>query len=444
MRRTLALVAALLLSTVVLAGLALGQTRTTVGLPRARTPTELLTAPLPTTGPQAAQLQHGRSLVIAGDCLSCHTRPGGVPMAGGLGLHTPFGVIYTSNLTSDRQNGIGAWTPDQFYRAMHEGRGLGGRYLYPAFPYPNFTNVTRPDSDAILAYLKTVPAVSYAPPANKLPFPFSFRPIIWGWNLLFFRPHTFQGDAGKSAQWNRGAYLVTGLGHCGGCHTPVNPFGAAQNNKAFYGGYLENWVAPDLTANLRTGLGGWTAPEVTEFLKTGRNDRAQASGLMGDVISYSTSLMSDADLQSVVTYLKTRPASPSPSPSAPDVAVMRRGAAIYSDACASCHLEQGVGQPRYFPPLGKNAVVQQTNPDGVLHMILAGTRTAPTLARPSPLSMPSFAWKLTDQEIADVTTYMRNSWGNRARPVSADRVTALRRKLGLKTSVLTQNSGDHY
>ncbi|MDB5446711.1 MAG: cytochrome c [Phenylobacterium sp.] len=443
-RRALSLVAASLLPAAILAGLALAQTRTTVGPPGARTPTELLTAPLPTTGPEAAQIQLGRNLVIAGDCLSCHTRPGGVPMAGGYAMQTPFGVIYTPNLTSDRQTGIGGWTPDQFYQALHTGRDDVGRYLYPAFPYVNFTNVTRQDSDAMLAYLKTVPAVSYTPPANKLPFPLNIRLVVWGWNLLFFRPHTFQPEPGQSAQWNRGAYLVRGLGHCGGCHTPANFLGAAEKSKSFYGGYLEYGVPPDLTANPRTGLGSWTVAEVTEYLKTGRNGRAQASGPMTDVISYSTSLMSDTDLQAIAVYLKSRPASPSPSPSAPDPASMRRGAAIYSDACASCHLEQGRGQPRYFPPLGHDAVVQQANPDGVLHMILAGTRTATTLARPSPMTMPSFAWKLTDQEVADVTTYLRNSWGNRASPVSADRVAYLRRKLDLKTSSLTQNSGDHY
>lgn len=445
MRRALFLIAGSLLPAALATCLALAQPRTTAGPPGARTPTELLTAPLPGAGPQADQLQRGRSLVIAGDCVSCHTRPGGAPMAGGLGMHTPFGVIYTPNLTSDRETGIGGWTPDQFYQALHTGRDDEGHYLYPAFPYVYFTNVSRADSDAALAYLKTVPAVSYRPPDNELPFPLNIRLVMWGWNLLFFRAHDFQPDPAKSAEWNRGAYLVNGPGHCGQCHTPTNLLGANETGKSFQGGSLENFVAPDLTANAHTGLGSWTTAEVAEYLKTGRNDRAQASGPMSEVISYSTSLMSDADLQAIATYLKSQPASSPASAGTPDAAAMRRGAAIFSDACTACHLEQGRGQPRYFPPLGRNnAVVQQTNPDGVLHMILAGTRTAPTLSHPSPLSMPSFAWKLSDAEIADVTTYIRNSWGNHASPVSAGRVAGLRRKLNLKSPILTQNSGDHY
>lgn len=443
MRRALALIAGSLLSATLVACLALAQTRNTAGPPGARTPLELLTAPLP-SGPAAEQIRRGRELVIAGDCLSCHTRPGGAPLAGGLGMRTPFGVIYTPNLTSDRETGIGGWTPDQFFRALHEGRDDQGQFLYPAFPYVFFTSVTRGDSDAMLAYLRTVPAVRYEPPANRLPFPINIRQVMWGWNLLFFRPHAFQPDPTKSAEWNRGAYLVNGLGHCEQCHTPTNLLGANVARKRFRGGSLENTVAPDLTGNTRVGLGSWSAAEVAEYLKTGRNARAQASGPMSEVISYSTSLMGDADIQAIVTYLKSEPASPATPVGKPDADAMRRGAAIFSDECSACHLEEGRGQPRYFPPLGRNnSLVQQTNPDGVINLVLAGARTAPTLTRPSPISMPSFAWKLTDAEVADVATYVRNSWGNQAGPVAADRVGGLRRKLNLEKPILTQNSGDH-
>jgi mono/diheme cytochrome c family protein len=381
-------------------------------------------------------------LVIQGDCVSCHTRDGGEAMAGGLGMNTPFGVIYTPNLTPDAQTGIGDWTPDQFYRALHQGKDDQGHFLYPAFPYVYFTEISRPDSDAILAYLKTVPAVSYSPPANRMPFPFNIRLLIGAWNLLFFRQHDFQPDPSKSAEWNRGAFLVGGPGHCAQCHTPTNFLGANENGKPFRGGFLDNWVAPDLTGNTRTGLGSWSQGEIVEYLKTGRNPRAQAGGPMGEVVSYSTSLMSDQDLNAIATYLKSVPSSPAGRSSSPDSGAMKRGEQIFSDGCASCHLEGGKGQPRYFPPVAGDAVGQQANPGTLIHLILAGGRTAPTQSRPSPLTMPSFAWKLTDQQIADVSTYVRNSWGNSAPPVSAGDVAKMRGKLKLATSPPTMNSGD--
>lgn len=436
MRRALALAAALAFG---LTGLATAQDQSKAPSAAAFSPFNLLTRPVPVG---QAQVERGRQLVIQGDCVSCHTRDGGEAMAGGLGMNTPFGVIYTPNLTADAQTGIGNWTPDQFYRALHEGRDDQGRFLYPAFPYVYFTQISRADSDAILAYLKTTPAVSYSPPANRMPFPFNIRALVWGWNLLFFRPHDFQPDPNQSAQWNRGAFLVGGPGHCAQCHTPTNFLGANENSKPFRGGFLDNWLAPDLTGNTRTGLGSWSQAEVVEYLKTGRNPRAQASGPMAEVVSYSTSLMSDQDLNAIAAYLKSMPPSPVAAASSPEPGAMKRGGEVFSDACASCHLEGGKGQPRFFPPLAGDAVSQQANPGSLIHFILAGARTAPTESRPSPLTMPPFAWKLTDQEIADVSTYVRNSWGNTAPQVSAREVARMRDKLKLSTSPPTANSGD--
>jgi mono/diheme cytochrome c family protein len=427
-----------------LAGMAASQGGTPVKTAAIMTPTQQLTQSIPANLPNGAQVEQGRYLVVAGDCISCHTRPGGAPLAGGLGLKTPFGVIYTPNLTSDAQTGIGGWTPEQFYGAMHNGVDDHGQNLYPAFPYPYFTHITRADSDAMLAYLKEVPAVSYTPPANQLPFPLNIRFILKGWNLLFFRPKDFVYDGAKSPEWNRGAYLVSGPGHCAECHTPTNFLGANSASKAFQGGELDSWVAPDLTGNARTGLGAWSQAQIVDYLKTGRNARAQAGGPMAEAVSYSTSLMTDADLTAIATYLKALPASLAASTLAPDPQAMARGAAIFSDSCTSCHLENGVGQPGYFPPLGGDAAAQQANPAGLIHMILAGVRTAPTPTRPSPLTMPSFAWKLSDQEVADVSTYMRNSWGNRAGPVSAGQVARMRNKLAPGLNRLTANSGDHF
>jgi mono/diheme cytochrome c family protein len=408
----------------------------------ATTPTELLAKRIDDATPDADQVRRGQYLVAAGDCMSCHLREGGEPFAGGLGLKTPFGVIYSSNITPDPQTGIGAWTSEQFYRAMHDGKGADGENLYPAFPYPWFRRASRADDDAIFAYLKTTPAVNYTPPQNQLPFPLSIRSMVGAWNLLFFDSHDFRSDPSQSAEWNRGAYLVNGLGHCGGCHTPKNTFGGGKSRQALYGGDLDNWVAPDLTGNTRTGLGRWNIEDITEFLRTGRNAHAAAGGAMADVITYSTSLMNDDDRRAIATYLKGQTASPDIATSPPDAGAMQRGAEIYSDACASCHLENGVGQPRLFPPLGHDAVLQQADPTGLEHLILAGVRVGTSPSRPSPLTMPSFAWKLTDQEIADVSTFIRNSWGNRAAPITATAVGEVRKRLDLRTVHLTMNSGD--
>jgi mono/diheme cytochrome c family protein len=408
----------------------------------ATTPTELLAKHIDDATPDAAQVTRGQYLVAAGDCMSCHLRPGGEPFAGGLGLQTPFGVIYSSNITPDVQTGIGAWTSDQFYRAMHDGKGAHGEKLYPAFPYPWFRLASHEDDDAILAYLKTTPAVRYTPPQNGLRFPLSIRSLVGAWNLLYLDGHDFQSHTDRSAEWNRGAYLVNGLGHCGGCHTPKGKLGADRSKQDLYGGKLDNWVAPDLTGNIRTGLGAWSIDDITEYLRTGRNARAGAGGAMADVITYSTSLLNDADRHAIATYLKSRPASSDVEPSAAEPSAMRRGAEIYSDACASCHLENGVGQARLFPPLGHDAMLQQADPTSLEHIILAGARLGTSRSRPSPLTMPSFAWKLTDQEIADVSTYIRNSWGNRAAPVPVTEVSELRVKLNLLSVHLTANSGD--
>jgi len=395
----------------------------------------VLTEPIP-DGPNAALIRRGRYLAIAGDCASCHTSRGGRPFQGGLGLETPFGIIYSANLTSDREDGIGAWTTDQFFRALHDGIAPGGKHLYPALPYPHFTVVSRSDTDAILAFLKTVPAVHFAPPANRLPFPVDLRASVIGWNALNFSPHAFQPDPRQSAQWNRGAYLVEGLEHCGACHTPKNLLGAERNSEAFRGAVIENWFAPDLTENKRVGLGRWSSSDIVQYLRTGRNIHANAAGLMGEVVAYSTSLLSDADLAAIATYLKSLPASPEQSSSAPEQSAMRAGSAVFFDACTACHLAGGKGQPGTFPPLEGSAIAQQRDPTGVIRLILAGGRTAPTQSRPSFQSMPSFAWKLSDQEVADVATYVRNSWGNRASPVNAHEVAKVRSKLRLRQPIV--------
>ena len=399
----------------------------------AATPASLLAQSIPDSTPNAMQLQRGQYLIKAGDCMSCHLREGGEPLAGGLGLKTPFGVIYTPNITSHTATGIGGWTNDQFYRAMHDGIDDHGRNLYPAFPYPWFRLASREDNDAMLAYLKSTPAVDYKPPPNDLPFPFNIRFIVKGWNFFFLKNDEWQSDARQSAQWNRGAYLVNGVGHCSGCHSPKNVFGADKSGQAFQGGELDNWVAPDLTSNERTGLGRWSVEEIAEYLRTGRNVYAGAGAAMAEVVAYSTALLDEEDRQAMAVYLKSMSAGPTAPVGVPTGAAMRRGAAIYSDACTACHLENGVGQARVFPALGLNAMLQQADASGLVHLILAGSRIGTSASRPSPLAMPAFAWKLTDSEVADVSTYLRNSWGNQASAISAKEVAEARKRLKSST-----------
>ena len=406
------------------------------------TPVALLRQPVPDANPDAARLRRGQYLVAAGDCMSCHLRPGGEAFSGGLGLNTPFGTIYSSNITPDRETGIGGWSEEQFYRAMHDGIGADGENLYPAFPYPWFRNIPREDTDAILAYLKSTPPVHYTPPNNELHFPMGFRFLVKGWNLLHLKEAEFQADSTRSPEWNRGAWLVKGPGHCSGCHTAKGSLGADESARAFFGGDLDSWVAPDLTPNKRTGLGAWGTQDIADYLESGRNAHAEAGGPMADVVTYSTSFLTEADRQAISTYLQSLPASPAQAPASPQAGAMQRGAAIYSDACTACHLEDGIGQPGYFPPLKNDAMLQQSDPTGLVHLILAGSRIGTSASRPSPLTMPSFAWKLSDPEVADVATYIRNSWGNEGGAVTAEQVARLRKRLGLDTLHPTANSGD--
>ena len=378
------------------------------------------------------RVQRGKYLVDAGDCKDCHTAEDGKPFAGGRALQTPFGVIYSANITPDRATGIGAWSGDQFYRALHEGIDAGGHRLYPAFPYPYYTHVTRGDVADILAYLQSIAPVSNRPPANDLPFPLNQRTVMHVWNWMYFQDGTFRPDPKKSQQWNRGAYLVEGLGHCGACHTPKNFAGADENSSVLQGGNLQNWFAPNLDPDLRAGLGHWSAADIVEYLKTGRNQFSNATGPMSEVVQYSTSKLTDDDLHAVATYLKDLPKksqdNDNTKPSV-DANVANAGKAIFGDQCAECHGADGAGEPTFFPPLKGNNNVQQADPTTAIRVILEGARSVPTKARPTPLSMPAFDWKLSDAQIAAVATYIRSAWGNAASPVTAGQVAPVRKNI---------------
>jgi len=379
------------------------------------------------------EVARGKALATVGDCVACHTASGGQPFAGGLALQTPFGTINTANITPDIATGIGTWSADDFARAMHEGRRPGGTYLYPAFPYPYYTRVTRGDLDAIYAYLRTLPPVENRVNRNALPFPFNIRMSMIGWNMLFFTPGDFKPDPKRSDEFNRGAYLVEGLGHCGACHTPFNAFGASRDDKYLQGNQIDNWTAPNITNDMQAGLGKWSVDDVVQYLKTGQTRFSLASGPMKDVIENSTSKMPDTDLKAIAVYLKERGAAGSPAPApAPLPASDRRmqvGEAIFVDTCSACHARNGAGVERMFPKLAGNVIAAQDDPASLVRIVIGGSRAAATDTRPTAPAMPSLGYRLNDEEVAAVVTYVRNSWGNAADPVSAETVRTLRARV---------------
>jgi mono/diheme cytochrome c family protein len=378
--------------------------------------------------PSQETIAHGKALVEAGDCASCHTADPAKPFAGGKRIDTPFGGIYSPNLTPDRDTGIGGWSDADFYGALRYGLDPDGSRYYPAFPYPYFTKLTRPDIAAIRAYLATLaPFESEAPPP-ELRFPLNFRVVMRAWNYLFLRPGILEPDQSKGTDWNRGRYLVEGLGHCGACHTPKNIFGADKRGQAFAGGYVQGWFAPRLDAAERSGLKSWSIDDITEYLKSGRNGKSHADGLMAEVVVNSTSKMSDGDIHAIAVYLKSLPAGP-PEPAVtapPPEQGMKDGEQIYAHHCRACHETDGSGAPRIYPPLPANALLQSADPSSTLRVILDGAQTVTTPRAPNTGSMPSYARDLSDQQVADVTNYIRNSWGNEAPLVTPGEVAKAR------------------
>ncbi len=376
------------------------------------------------------QIERGHYLATVGDCAACHTLPGsGHDFAGGRPIETPFGMLLAPNITPDPQTGIGAWTDDEFVNAMTKGTGRNGTHLYPAMPYTYYTKVTRDDALAIRAYLDTVPAVHNPVKSNQLPFPLDIRLGMAAWNELFFKPGTFQPVAGKSPEWNCGAYLAEGLGHCGLCHTPKNFLGGDKSSAPLQGYALQGWFAPDITNDARRGLSAWSVDDIVTYLKTGHNQTSATTGPMAETLNLSTSHMTDSDLKAIAVYLKDQPGRQETAPSAPDQAALKAGKEIYADECSGCHTATGKGIAGLFPSLNGTAVVQQTDPTSLLHVVLRGARSAGTDTAPTAAAMPEFSWILNDSQIADVVTYIRNSWGNAAPPVSAGAVGKARKSL---------------
>ena len=373
-------------------------------------------------------IAHGKALVIAGDCASCHTADPAKPFAGGKRINTPFGGIYSPNLTPDRDTGLGAWSEEDFHRALRSGVAPDGSRYYPAFPYPYFTKLTRQDIEAIRVYLATLAPVHSIERPPELRWPLNYRVVMRVWNALFFRPGIFEPNQQKSTEWNRGGYLVTGAAHCGACHTPKNLFGADRRGRSFGGSEVDGWYAPRLDNAARSGLKSWSEDDLVEYLSSGRNGKSHADGPMADVVVNSTSQMSDADVRAIAVYLKDLPAGASePVVTPPPDADMAAGKAVYDHNCVSCHEADGSSAPRIYPPLPGNALLQSGDPLSTLRIILDGAQTVTTRRAPNPGSMPAYAKQLSDSEVADVANYIRNSWGNAAPLVTPTQVKRARK-----------------
>ena len=388
-----------------------------------------MAAPAASASPET--IARGRYLARAADCAACHTSADGAPFAGGVPLKSPFGTFYGTNITPDKTNGIGGWTSDDFYRALHDGKAPD-KPLYPAMPYTSYRQMSRADSDAIYAYLMSVPPVKRLNRPHELRFPFNQRELLVGWRALYFHQGEYQPDAKQSVEWNRGAYLVQGLGHCAMCHTAVTALGGSRESEAFAGGMIpnQNWYAPSLTSNREAGLGEWSLQEIVDLLQAGVSHRGAVYGPMAEVTFNSLQYLNDADVRAMAVYLKSLPpkGEKRPEPKAQLVApgTMEQGRAIYEAQCAMCHGDDGKGRPPAFPPLADNPSIEMASPVNPIRMVLNGSYAPATKRNPRPYGMPPFAHLLSDDDVAAVVTYIRVAWGNGGTPVTAAQANALR------------------
>jgi mono/diheme cytochrome c family protein len=381
-------------------------------------------------------INRGEYLARAGDCVACHTAPGSRQFAGGRAMPTPFGNLYVPNITPDEETGIGRWTADEFYRMMHTGVSRDGTLMYPAMPFASYTKVTREDSNAIFAYLLSVPPVHQKNRPHELRFPYNNRELLLGWRALYFREGEYVPDPQQSAAWNRGAYLVQGLGHCAMCHTAINALGGSSESKAFEGGMIpnQNWYAPSLTSNREAGLGGWSIKDIGDLLQVGISSRGTVYGPMAEVVYNSLQYLSDEDVAAMAVYLKALPMRDS-GPEIPSSArlvaprVMELGRAIYEKQCAVCHGAEGKGQAPLYPPLANNQSITMPSPVNSIRMVLNGGFPPGTRKNPRPHGMPPFSHILNDDEVSAVVTYIRVAWGNSGTPVTPAQANDLRKLL---------------
>jgi mono/diheme cytochrome c family protein len=367
----------------------------------------------------AERVSRGAYLARAGDCMACHTTRGGQPYAGGRMLQTPFGSVISPNITADRVTGIGMWSADEFWRALHNGKSRDGRLLYPAFPYTNYTRITRDDADALYAFFQTVPPATLANQPHQLRFPYNLQISLAAWRALYFKPAVFRAETGQSVEWNRGAYLVQGLGHCSACHSARNPLGASQG-EGLSGGMIpaQGWYAPALNAR-----GDWQQQHLAALLKTGVSPRAAVFGPMAEVVQQSLQYLSDADINAIAVYLKALPPQTQPphferETGADAVAFLAAGARLYKQHCVDCHAANGSGMPAAYPPLAGNRALTMDSAVNPIRIVLNGGFAPGTAGNPRPYSMPPFGHLLNDTEVAQVVSYLRSAWGNNAPPVN--------------------------
>ncbi|MBU3737963.1 MAG: c-type cytochrome [Rhodoferax sp.] len=387
--------------------------------------------------------QRGAYLARAGNCMSCHTPAGGMAYAGGRAIDTPFGTLWSGNLTPDRETGLGKWTPDDFWRAMHQGRSRDGRALYPAFPYPYFTRISRQDSDDLFAYLQTLPPVSKAQRPHELRWPYGSPVALNLWRWLYFREGPAATEPNRDPRWLRGAYLVQGLSHCGACHTPRNRWGASQDALDLGGAMMpdQKWFAPSLRSGAQGGLGDWSAQDIVALLRTGVSARGGSSGPMARVVLHGTQHLDPVDLEAMAVYLQslgpgkdttTAPVADAgplhgKGLTAPTGKGRRDGVVLYDRHCAACHGEAGEGRPGVYPPLAGNRTVQQNPINNLIQIVLNGGYGPATTGNPRPHGMPPFVLQLDDADLAALLSHIRSAWGHRAAPVTELQVQQARK-----------------
>ena len=383
----------------------------------------------------AEKIARGAYLAKAGDCMACHTPRGARPYAGGRVLKTPFGNVISPNITSDQVTGIGTWSADDFWLALHNGKSKDGRLLYPAFPYTNYTRITRDDSDALYAYFQTVAPASQANQPHELRFPYNQQFMLAAWRALYFKPAVFRPETGQSVDWNRGAYLVQGLGHCSACHSPRNSLGAVsgKSGESLSGGLIPmlGWYAPSLNADAEAGLGDWQQEHITALLKTGVSPRATVFGPMAEVVRESLQYLNDGDVDAMAVYLRALPAQGEKREFERDTgpqatAFLTAGAKLYEKHCADCHGAGGAGMPPGYPPLAVNRALTMEQAVNPIRIVLNGGFAPGTAGNPRPYSMPPFSHVLNDTEVAQVVSYLRSAWGNNAPPVDSNDVNRYR------------------